>query len=316
VSKSVQACIALVAVVLSGTLAAAQNETAQAGQIFRDCSDCPEMVVVPAGRFSMGLSPQEAERDLKLLSRSEVESFKYVFKEEQPLHSVGIAQPFGMGRYLVTRGEFAAFVRETGYEPLRGCAIFANRYRPNPVAGWRAPGFTQTDKDPVVCVSWKDAQAYVAWLNGKVRKPSSAGQDGPYRLPSEAEWEYAARGGTRTVWWWGDAISSNDAACEGCGNQWDDKQPAPVGTFFPNPFGLFDILGNVWEWTEDCWNLNYEGAPVDGSPWTSGKWCHVRTIRGGSFGSRPWVIRPTRRTSWGLDQPANLIGFRVAKALQ
>jgi formylglycine-generating enzyme required for sulfatase activity len=169
----------------------------------------------------------------------------------------------------------------------------------------------------VVCVSWADAQAYVAWLNRKVPGKISAADGGPHRLPSEAEWEYAARADTHTVRWWGDVIGSGNADCEGCGSQWDDRQPAPVGSFSPNPFGLFEILGSAWQWTEDCWNKTYDGAPVDGTTWMAGSWCQeVHAIRGGSFASRAWVLRSAERTFPSSKEGANFIGFRVAKTLR
>jgi formylglycine-generating enzyme required for sulfatase activity len=275
------------------------------------------MVGVPAGSFLMGSSTAEIKRGLELLPPDESEADKLTFATEQPQHSVTIARSFGMSSYLVTRDEYAAFVRETDYSSSGDCTLFVNhRYEQRADAGWRSPGFAQSDRDPAVCVSWHDALAYITWLNSRLRGRTSVVDDGPYRLPSEAEWEYAARAGTKTVRWWGDSIGSDNANCEGCGSRWDDKQPAPVGSFHPNPFGLFDMLGNVWEWTQDCWNKSYEGAPVDGSAWTVGKWCQYRAIRGGSFASRPWLLRPAKRTFLDSDRSANYVGFRVVKALQ
>jgi formylglycine-generating enzyme required for sulfatase activity len=121
--------------------------------------------------------------------------------------------------------------------------------------------------------------------------------------------------GTQTLRWWGDSIGSGNAVCDGCGTRWDSKQTAPVDTFRPNQFGLSDMLGNVWAWTEDCWNPNYEGTPIDGSAWTSGRWCGVRVGRGGSFASRPWVLRPANRVNQNVDWRINYNGFRVTKKL-
>jgi formylglycine-generating enzyme required for sulfatase activity len=186
-----------------------------------------------------------------------------------------------------------------------------------PEAGWQAPGFTQTDRDPVVCVSWNDAQAYVAWLNRKLRELTPTANAGSYRLPSEAEWEYSARSGTQTVRWWGNAIGMGNADCQGCGSRWDDQQPSPVGSFHQNPFGLFDMLGSAWEWTEDCWHKDYVGAPADGSAWMAGEWCEqYHAMRGSSFSSRPWLLRPATRTFHSADRPTNYISFRVARTLQ
>jgi formylglycine-generating enzyme required for sulfatase activity len=262
----------------------------------------------------MGSSAADTKRILETFPPDEGVANRRSLLSEQPQHSVTIPRAFGMGQYPVTRAEFAAFVRETGYLVNGGCALFANRFLSRADAGWMNPGFSQTDRDPVVCVNWHDAQAYVTWLNGRLRGQVPSIDDGPYRLPSEAEWEYAARGGTQTLRWWGDAIGSGNAVCDGCGTRWDSKQPAPVDSFRLNPFGL-GILGNTFEWTEDCWHPNYEGAPADGSAWTTGKWCGVRVMRGGSFGSRPWLVRPAERIDPDAKHRTSLDGFRVAKKL-
>ena len=141
---------------------------------------------------------------------------------------------------------------------------------------------------PAVCLSWRDADAYIAWLNTKVRKerPALTPGNGPYRLPSEAEWEYAARAGTTTARWWGEAIGSDHANCNGCGSPWDDRLLATVDSFAPNPFGLYGMLGNAWQWTADCWHPNYLHAPDDGGAWTE-KNCTKHVIRGGSWNNLP-----------------------------
>jgi formylglycine-generating enzyme required for sulfatase activity len=314
------ALITTLVVALNGAaIAGLDAQTAQGGNVFRDCSVCSEMVVIPAGSFLMGSSPAETERDIGAMPSDENETDKRTFTSEHPQHTVTIARRFAMGRYFVTRGEFAAFVKETGYSTDGGCTVFTNhRYPLRPEAGWRAPGFAQTDRDPVVCVNWYDAQAYIGWLDKKVRAQiSAAATVGRYRLPSEAEWEYAARASTQTVRWWGDSIGKGNADCEGCGSRWDDRQPAPVGSFPANPFGLFEMLGSAWEWTEDCWNKDYVGAPGDGSAWMAGGLCdQAHAIRGGSFASRPWLLRPAKRTFMSSSMRANLISFRVAKILQ
>ena len=169
-------------------------------------------------------------------------------------------------------------------------------------------------------MSWYDAQAYVGWLNDKVGNGllASTNRDGPYRLPSEAEWEYAARAGTTTARWWGDAIGVGNANCHGCGSNWDNKLIAPAGSFGPNPFGLYDILGNVWQWNDDCWNENYVGAPKDGIAWKTGD-CKKRVMRGGSWSNSPVFVRSAMRTSGdasGRDYDyATYVGFRVARSL-
>jgi formylglycine-generating enzyme required for sulfatase activity len=155
----------------------------------------------------------------------------------------------------------------------------------------------------VINVSWDDAQAYVKWLSGITGKP--------YRLLSEAEYEYAARAGTETQYPWGDDIKlygTPMANCAGCGSQWDNKQTAPVGSFAANPFGLYDMVGNVWEWTEDCWNESYQGAPADGSPFR-------RVVRGGSWDYYPVYLRSADRFWVPSGYRIINLGFRVARTL-
>jgi formylglycine-generating enzyme required for sulfatase activity len=173
-----------------------------------------------------------------------------------------------------------------------------------------APTDTQSPSWPATCLSWKDTQAYIAWLNAKTKRI--------YRLPSEAEWEYAARGGTDTARWWGAAIGSNNANCAGCGSPWDAKEIADVGKFQPNPFGLYDMLGNVWQWVEDCWNESYVGAPTDGSAWMSGN-CQKRVMRGGSWSNLPVFVRSAARSRGDIDGKdfdySSYAGFRLARSL-
>ena len=278
----------------------AWGQTYRPGQGFTDCTGCPEMVVVPAGHFVMGSTKAERAR---LIESGVSASW---FKDEQPRHRVTIRR-FAMGKYEVTRGQYEAFVRETG----RGsgvCSVFAgSTWEDEPSMNWRNPGFEQTARDPVACVSWDDAKLYVAWLSRKTGKR--------YRLPSEAEWEYAARAGSRTAYWWGDAIGRNKANCKGCGSQWDGKRTAPVGSFRPNRFGLYDVHGNTNEWSEDCWHKNYTGAPANGRPWTTGDNCSERVLRGGSWDNIPRAMRSANRGSNDTGLRGDLIGFRVARTL-
>ena len=160
---------------------------------------------------------------------------------------------------------------------------------------------------PVVKVEWRDAKAYAAWLSGKTGKE--------YRLPSEAEWEYAARAGTTQRFAWGDRPGRNRANCEGCGSAWDGRQAAPVGSFLANPFGLHDMLGNVWEWTEDCWTPSHTGAPADGGARPAPAQCSGRVLRGGSFDLPPSGMRVTSRTTSDAEVGEIFIGFRVARSL-
>ncbi|HLH95389.1 MAG TPA: formylglycine-generating enzyme family protein [Xanthobacteraceae bacterium] len=308
--------VALVALLDPGTVADSQETGMQPGQIFRDCSECPEMVVVPAGSFLMGSSDAETKRVLDAFPFYETAADRRSLLTEHPQHAVTIPRAFGMGKYPVTRGEFAAFIRKAGYVMSGGCTVYENYRNSRRVdAGWERPGFLQTDRDPVVCVSWDDAKAYVAWLNEDLHGQNSSTTAGTYRLPSEAEWEYGARAGTQTVYWWGDSIGSGNSVCESCGSRWDGKQTAPVDGFPRNPFGLSNMLGNAWEWVEDCLHPNYQDAPADGSAWITGSSCGTRVARGGGFFSRPWVLRPADRIFIEADRRFNYIGFRVAKTL-
>ncbi len=185
-------------------------------------------------------------------------------KSESPVHTVTIERPFAIGVYALTFEEYDRFVWD------------ANHDLPDD-RGWGRK------RRPVIEVSWDDAMAYVKWLSAQTGKK--------YRLPTEAEWEYAARGeGPRTTYWWGNAVGKGQANCQGCGSKWEGEGTAPVGSFKPNPFGLYDTAGNVWEWVRDCWNGNYTGAPSDASAWLSGD-CDSRVIRGGSWDSQPHRMR-------------------------
>jgi formylglycine-generating enzyme required for sulfatase activity len=251
----------------------------------KDCSDCPEMVVVPPGAFLMG-SP-ESDPDAQ--------------KDERPQHRVTIAEPFAIGRHEVTRAEYAAFVEAT-YPRGNGCyAWTGSEFRFNADADWRDPGFAQTDRDPVACVSWVDAKAYVQWLSEKTGER--------YRLPTEAEWEYAARAGTTTRYATGDTITEKDA---NFGNRLG--KTAPVGSYPPNPWGLYDMHGNLWEWTEDCYKDSYEGAPEDGRAWVEGD-CSYRVVRGGSWFGRPVSLRSADRSGIGPGFRFNDFGFRISRTL-
>ena len=236
---------------------------------FRDCTGCPELVVVPPGSFRMG-SPGSGGN-------------------EGPEHDVTIARPFAVGVYEVTFDEWEACVSDGG----------CGGYRPDD-EGWGR------GNRPVVNVSWDDAKGYVEWLSGKTGKG--------YRLLSESEWEYVARGGTVTRYWWGDDIGSGRANCDGCGSRWDGKRTSPVGAFSGNGYGLYDVHGNVWEWVEDCWNDSYVGAPGDGRAWDSGQ-CGRRVLRGGSWGDRPRSFRSANRNWNATGDRSFVVGFRVARTL-
>jgi len=235
------------------------------GDTFRDCVDCPELVVLPAGSFDMGSSSEY----------------------ENPMHRVTFAKPFAIGRHEVTFGEWDKCVDEGG------C-----KYRPDD-RGWGR------GERPAVNLSWLDAKAFVSWLSQKTGKA--------YRLPSEAEWEYAARAGTNTSYWWGRDVGSRQANCREC-NTGEPQRTTPVGSFKPNGFGLFDTAGNVAEWMEDCWNDNYRGAPRDGTAWMSGQ-CRLHVLRGGAFDSQARSLRSTSRFRYDVDVRYIANGFRVVREL-
>jgi formylglycine-generating enzyme required for sulfatase activity len=212
-------------------------------------------------------------------------------RSEGPQHRVTIGRAFAMGRYAVTFDEYDSFANAMGRE-LPGDE------------GWGR------GNRPVISVSWHDAFAYTKWL--------SAQTDKSYRLPTEAQWEYAARAGTETRYWWGNEIGRNHANCSGCGSQWDHhKQTAPVGSFYVNPFGLYDTAGNVMEWVQDCWHDSYKGAPNDGSAWEGegGGDCRLRVLRGGSWGGGPGYLRSANRTRNNPGTRFDFVGFRLAQDL-
>jgi len=203
-------------------------------------------------------------------------------------HKVTIARPFAVGKYPVTFDEWDACVA------AGGC-----KYKPED-AGWGR------SRRPAINVSWDDAQEYVAWLSKKTGKS--------YRLLSEAEWEYAARAGTTTRYPWGDEPGTNLANFQNSGSQWSGKQTSPVGSFEPNAFGLYDMIGNVWEWLQDCWNDSYKGAPTDGSAWESGN-CGLRVVLGGSCCNLPELARVAIRSRLAPSFRLSFQGFRLARTL-
>ena len=242
--------------------------------------------------------------------------------DEGPLRRVVVGS-FALGRREVTRSEYAAFVMATGRGSGGGCAVFTGgEWSPNAERSWREPGFAQGGDHPVVCVNWEDARAYAAWLSGETGKS--------YRLPSESEWEYAARAGTTTARYWGfgsdaqcgyangadSALKSrfNSRTVAGCddGAVWT----APAGSYGANDFRLFDMLGNLWEWVEDCWHEDYSGAPSDGTAWTIDGDCGNRVLRGGAWETATAVLRSAERMgNHSADVREDHVGFRVARTL-
>lgn len=275
------------------------GEMPSPGSTFKDCEVCPELVVIPAGTAKMGAPFAEGGDD------------------EWPIHDVVISRPFALGKYEVTRFEFAMFVQATGHSIGFSCRALAEVGWKEGVS-WRNPGFPQTNRDPVVCVNWNDAKAYVSWLS------KSTGQ--VYRLPSEAEWEYAARAGGRGVYFFGDSVEMlcryGNGLDRSSDYKWGNKKcsdgfgvgTAPVGSFLPNAFGVHDTIGNVWEWLEDCWNESYFGAPANGASWITGD-CSNRGTRGGSWLNDPRFLRSAHRNRlFNLYRKYNT-GFRVAREI-
>ena len=238
------------------------------GTVQQDCQQCPQMVVIGPGSFTMGESGHS---------------------RETPLHPVTIGYSFAISRYDVTFDEWDACTADGG----------CTGYRPNDF-GWGR------GQRPVINVSWDDAQNYVLWLNHKTGKR--------YRLPSEAEWEYASRAGATTVFWWGNDIGRGRGDCDGCGSAWDNKQTAPVGSFAANPFGVYDAVGNVTIWVEDVWNATYQDAPQDGSAREIGDG-RRRVMRGGSWFNGPLMQHAAYRNGEAPRVRNGKIGFRVAVTL-
>jgi formylglycine-generating enzyme required for sulfatase activity len=242
------------------------------------------MAILPAGSFKMGSSQAELNNN------------------EGPQRTVTFRKPFAVGVYNVTFDQWGYCVADGG----------CNSYVPADLDWGRG-------NRPVISVNWDDAQSYVRWLNEKLRSTLQATEStsgpGPYRLLSEAEWEYAARAGTTTAYYWGEGRQKGMANCDGCGSEWDNKQTAPVGSFPPNPFGLYDMAGNVLQWTEDCYHATYDRAPLDGSAWKTGG-CDARMMRGGSWFNSTYYIRSSQRFIVSPHIRANNAGFRVAKTLE
>src|SRR6266849_3374189 len=314
-------CVALVAIYLRGwpipvanpghvSLAKNAPVALQLRPIFKDCADCPEMVTLSAGDFMMGSPADEPGREV----------------DEGLPRRVVIKKPIAIGRFEVTIDQFSAFVAETGMAAGNLCAAivgdnkspYGNRFVMGPPeASFRQPGYAVTGTHPVVCISWHDAQAYVAWLGRRTGKP--------YRLPTEAEWEYAARAGTQTMYSFG---NNRDALCAygsfadiespfpwRGGWLHDTPSPIPVGQLRPNPWGIFDMHGNAWEWVEDCWTPNALEIPTDGSAFLRSGSCGVGVMRGGSWANPSRQQRSAARRGVTMGAHANHIGFRVALSL-
>jgi formylglycine-generating enzyme required for sulfatase activity len=284
------------------------------GTVFKDCSDCPDMVVVPTGTFTMGITPGEAAQ--ANLPAEEA-------AREQPAHIVTIANPIAVARTELTVAAYAAFAAETNRATESGCTtwdVAQNKWGEVAEANWEYPGYPQTPDYPVGCITLDDARDYAKWLSAKTHHH--------YRVPSEAEWEYVARAGGTVdtienicakanvsdnarlkVHGKGDGEATRFILC-------DDGfvYAAPVGKFPPNDFGLLDVIGNIWEWTDDCFVPNYDGAPVDGSALKT-QACDRYVVRGGGWYSRSWFARPAGRSREVPGIRMSTLGLRVVRDL-
>ena len=281
-----------------------------------------DTVLIPAGRFLMGAAAEDAARDRVI---------PMIAEGERPQHEVSI-RAFRLARHTVTRGQFARFIAATGYAPEPGCQVWYGETRSGrqPQASWREPGFRQTDRDPVVCVNRADIDAYIAWLSKTTARA--------WRLPSEAEWEYAARAGGLVSKPWAERLERQCAFANGAAREYAEVLPepaaylkafsdspdvnracadghaftAPVGVFRSNAFGLYDMLGNVWQWTADCRTSGYEGAPSDGSAWRASG-CSGAVWRGGAWYDGPWLLRYSLAKNGRPGDRDNGVGFRLAR---
>jgi formylglycine-generating enzyme required for sulfatase activity len=280
------------------------------GDSLQDCDDCPEMIELPTGKAMLGVEPYEANAK----------------PTDGALRTVRFRQRIAMGRTETSRAQFRRFVDATGYTPVQnGCNTWSSHRILGYVLAhsWHDPGYPQSEQHPVVCVSYVDATAYARWLS------ELTGQR--YRLPSSSEFEYATRAGTRGPWFWG---ASSKQACEFANVadatfrkhfemapvfHCDDGylHTAPVGSFSPNPWGLSDMLGNAWEWTEDCLHRDMSNAPLDGSAWleADGGECDRRTPRGGSWVSGTDWVRAGAQAGDRAVYHSQLLGFRLVREL-
>jgi formylglycine-generating enzyme required for sulfatase activity len=274
------------------------------GTVIRDCPTCPALTVVPKGRFKQG-----SDRGGSITA-----SF------EKPPHWVLIGRPFAISTNAVTVDEFRAFIAATGRD-VRGCDTYDDKWRYRSEADWENPGFAQAGSHPVTCVSWDDARAYAGWLS------TTTGHQ--YRLPSAAEWEYAARAGGEAVQPW---VANGSGACASA-NVADQRaarrypgwtvfacddgyvNTAPVGSFKANSFGLNDMLGNVFQWTSDCWHADYTGVPTDGSARTYGD-CTEHELRGGSWFTTPEFVRASYRNHFHANYRASSVGIRLVRDIE
>ena len=297
----------LVSIALAATTSASPRR--EPGATFRDKAFAPEMVVVPAGSATIGSPEAETMREGRTPAFAAF---------EHPQRAVTIARPFAMATHHVTRREFSAFVAATR-RPMAGCVVLvAGKWSdgPDPVYSWRNPGWVQRDDEPATCVSWDDAAAYAQWLSKRT--------GATYRLPSEAEWEYAARAGTGTARWWGDDAGGMCARANGGDRNYAAAYPvdksanlqcgdgfaftSPVNRYPASPWGLHDMYGNAWQWVADC----FAAAPGATPP----EPCAARSIRGGSWHSSVSTLRSATRFSLPQGMRSSSLGFRVMREIR
>lgn len=300
---------------LAAVPARAQTQQTAAAEP-RDCPVCPELALVPPGQFQMGSAPDVPELEPG--------------RGESPAARLSFARPFLVSRHEVTHGEYRRYVEATGVKQVPGCRVWSGgQWIHDADRSWRDPGYAvpPRDDDPVVCVSWDDARAYAEWLS------TESGRR--YRLPSEAEWEYVARGGTSFPRYWGENDSREDqvlalacdyanvydaSAVEALRLPWPNARCsdratalAPVAQYKPNAFGVHDIIGNVREWVMDCFTASYAGRPTDARAWTWQGGCEQKGVRGGSWASRPRDARAPARGAELAGHRQSDLGFRVAR---
>lgn len=312
------------ALLATGEVIAGQSDGGKIVSI-RDCPDCPELVSVPAGEFVMGAEIEEPRR----LALPE-----FWATREQPRHRVRIKNAFALGKYELTRREFARFAAETGYSPAPGCWHFVGtEWLFDESRSWRDAKIGETDEHPVTCINWHDATAYLEWLSRKTGKR--------YRLASEAEWEYAVRAGTSTAYWFGDEPQricefvnlgdldtqdrfrwhetkiKYDKMSDWQGQPCRDGHPtlAPVSATVANPFGLYGMLGNANEWVADCWSDDHRSAGGDQSARLTGIDCGLRVMRGQGWTAVAASTRAAFRLKMNATDRRFTFGFRVARDL-
>ncbi|TDY22571.1 formylglycine-generating enzyme required for sulfatase activity [Paraburkholderia sp. BL6665CI2N2] len=288
---------------------------ATGGQLrhFQDCDLCSEMIVLPSGQYMMGATEEEFQGQ---------NQYRFMYTDETPRH-VAEVKSFALAKFDVTRKQFEVFAKETGFGG-KGCQIYnGKKWVVDANADWSNPGFRQTDQDPVVCVSWHDAQKFISWLNAKLPGHRVT----KYRLPSETEWEYAARAGTKTATYWGNNPQDTcryENTRDQSARALDATAPvadctdgyagtAPVGSFRKNPWGLFDMLGNAEQWMEDCSSIgyvNFSSVPIsESAP------CGIRSMRGASWATIPIATRAAARNGVPPDRRTSSYGFRLAADL-